>query len=233
MNKWVCSLFLLVQVLTPVLARGEASPINLVDFRGRPVPFSQVQRDATMVAFWSAACVPCVEEMPLLDALYKKLGDHAQTTIIGVNLDEDSELPAANKILQERKVAYPMLRDPKRELVRQWFPENPDQLSLPTILVVDRKLHALYAQGFQPGMSAASFIATWSPQLAVARAGKLREHLQRIAPTKAAPADPAQMSQMIEKIVRSHHPELPDAAVKTRVEAAMKEFQSKGTFTIE
>lgn len=216
-----------------MLGHAEVAAVKLVDFRGRPVAFSEVQRDATLVAFWSAACVPCIEEMPLLDALYKKLSDREHLAVIGVNLDEDSELPAAKKILEERKPAYPMLRDPRQELVKQWFPEHPEQLPLPTLLVLDRQFHALFSQGFTPGTSADSFIADWSPRLADARAGKLREHLQRLAAPKGKPTDPAQMASFLEKLIRSHHPELSAADLKARVDAAMKEFKSKGTFTIE
>lgn len=223
----------LLLLLLPLIAQGKGPAIALTDFQGRPVPFSDVQRDATLVAFWSAACVPCIEEMPLLDALYKKLSDHAHFTVIGVNLDEDAELPAAQKVLAKTKVAYPMLRDPRRELVRQWFPNKPDQLGLPTVLVLDRQFHALYSQGFQPGMSTEAFIAAWLPRLNDARNGKLREPLHPIAPQKTGPASPEKMAELIEKVVRSHHPELSDPEVKARVEAAMREFQSKGSFSIE
>ena len=40
------------------------------------------------------------------------------------------------------------------------------------------------------------------------------------------------MAQVIEKIVRSHHPDLADAEVKKRVAAALAEFRTKGTFAI-
>lgn len=234
MHKWVRSaLTLFFALVLPSLGRADAPVVKLVDFSNRPVAFSQVQRDATLVAFWSAACVPCIEEMPLLDALYKKLGDREHLTVIGVNLDEDSELPEAKKILDERKLSYPMLRDPRQELVRQWFPEHPDQLPLPTLLVLDRQFHGLFSQGYTPGTSAESFIAAWTPRLTEARSGKLQQHLQRIAAPKGAPTDPAQMAILLEKLVRSHHPKLSDADVKVRVDAALKEFKSKGTFTIE
>jgi len=224
---------LLVLLLLPLGARAEPPAIQLLDFAGRPIQFAAVQRDATLLSFWSAACVPCIEEMPLLEALNQKLGRDGQVAVLGINLDEDEDLPAARKVLAEHKVSYPMLRDPQRALVRQWFPEHPEQLGLPMVMVLDRQLHARYSLGFQPGTTAAAFIAEWSPRLAEARAGKLSEHLQRITPAKSAPADPAQMAQVIEKIVRSHHPELAEAEVKKRVAAALAEFRTKGAFAID
>ena len=230
---WSVLLLLPVLPLMPAVARAEPPAIQLLDFAGHPIKSAAVQRDATVLSFWSPACVPCIEEMPLLDALNKKLGRDGQVAVLGINLDEDEDLPAARKVLAEHKVSYPMLRDPQRALVRQWFPEHPEQLGLPMVMVLDRQLHARYSLGFQPGTTAAAFIAEWSPRLAEARAGKLTEHLQRIAPAKPAPSDPAQMAQVIEKIVRSHHPELAEAEVKKRVAAALAEFRTKGTFAID
>ncbi len=220
-------------LLLPLVAHAEPPAIKLLDFSGRSVQFAAVQRDATLLSFWSAGCVPCIEEMPLLDALNTQLGRDGQVAVVGINLDDEEDLPAARKVLAEHKVSYPMLRDPQRALVRQWFPEHPEQLGLPVILVLDRKLHARYAQGFRPGTTAAAFIAEWSPRLTEARSGKLSEHLQRIAPAKSSPTDPAQVAQLIEKLVRSHHPELADPEVKKRVDAALAEFRTKGTFAIE
>lgn len=217
--------------VTQAEAAADDAMVKLRNFAGREVSLSAVQRDATLVAFWIAACVPCLEEMPLLDALYKKLGHDSHITIIGVNLDENQDLTAAKKILAARKPTYPMLRDPGRELVKKWFPAHPDQLALPTILVFDRSLHALYSQGFKPGTAAEDFIATWSARLDDTRSGKLREPLKR-ADTNATP-DLTQVGLMIEKLIRSRHPELSDADVKTRVAAALKTLQDTGTLTFD
>lgn len=229
MNK-VLGLLLL---LFPLSASAEAAAVQLVDLSGRPVAFSEVQRDATLVAFWMTTCAPCIEEMPLLDALYKKESGSGSVAVVGVNLDEDDKLAAAKKIVAARKVSYPMLRDPKFSLIRKWFPKYPEETGLPIVLVLDRQSHALYSQGFMPGTTAETFIAEWSPRLADARTGKLREPLQRIFPKKGATTDPAQMAKMVDKIVRSHHPELSDEEVKKRVDAAMKQFIDTGRFEIK
>lgn len=223
----------LLLFIFPLLTRAEAPAIKLTDLEGRAMTFAEVQRDATLLAFWSSACVPCIEEMPLLEALHKRLNGDSHFAVIGVNLDDDSGLPAAKKILAERKVSYPMVRDKNRELVRKWFPKNPEQLGMPTLLVLDRKFHAVYSLGYKPGTSAATFIAAWAPRLEDARAGKLHEPLQLLAVEKTKAPDPTQMLQMIEKIVRSHHPELSEAEVKTRVDAAMTEFRTKGSFSLD
>lgn len=219
-------LLLLLLLCGPRSLSAGNPPIRLLDFSGRPVDFAAVQRDATLIAFWMASCVPCVQEMPLIEALHKKSAGDPHIAIIGINLDDSDEVPAAQKIVAEQKVTYPMLRDPQRALVKRWFPKNPEQLAVPMVLVVDRALHAVYAQGFRPGTTAEEFAAEWSPQLAAAQAGQLREPLRVLPRPKGKPTDPAQMAPMLEKMLRSKHPDLSDAEIKKRLDAALEALRA-------
>lgn len=230
MNRLLLLIFLFL--LLPLTARAETPALRLVDFSGHAVALSEVQRAATLLAFWTASCVPCQKEMTVLQALHEKEAADPSVQIIGVNLDDDAALPEAVKLLAEHPVSYRMLRDPQRDLVRKWFPDHPEQLVLPTILVIDRSFHAVFAQGFAPDMSAEAFIAEWRPQLVAARTGALRQTLKRIE-TKTGALDLEKMAQLLEKMIRSAHPALPDADVKKRVEAAQKQFREQGRISIE
>ncbi|HEY1076430.1 MAG TPA: TlpA disulfide reductase family protein [Fontimonas sp.] len=55
-------------------------PVKLSDFAGKPV----------IVSFWASWCAPCLEEMPLLEALQRKLG-RERIEVVAVNWGEDSE----------------------------------------------------------------------------------------------------------------------------------------------
>ncbi|NML07190.1 TlpA family protein disulfide reductase [Sphingomonas sp. G-3-2-10] len=57
---------------TPGGAKG-----SLADFRGKPV----------LLNLWATWCVPCVKEMPTLDALAVSLGDTAQVVVLSQDLD--------------------------------------------------------------------------------------------------------------------------------------------------
>ncbi|WP_346770447.1 TlpA disulfide reductase family protein [Sphingomonas sp. AOB5] len=68
--------------------KGEAAPAiafttpggakgSMADFRGKPV----------LLNLWATWCVPCVKEMPTLDALAVSLGDKAQVVVLSQDLD--------------------------------------------------------------------------------------------------------------------------------------------------
>jgi thiol-disulfide isomerase/thioredoxin len=224
----------LLLLLLPCEVRAEAPALRLLDFSGRPVALADVQRDATLVAFWMASCVPCIEEMPLLDALSQRAASEPRVAVIGINLDDEESLPLARKVLAEKSVSYPMLRDPQRELVKKWFPKDPDSLGVPTLLLFDRAAHGVYSQGFRPGTSAETFIAEWWPQIAAALAGGLREPLRLLTPqNKATAMRPEQLAAFVEKMLRSKHPKLSAAAIKKRVDALTKEFARSGRIEID
>ncbi|MFY8135378.1 MAG: TlpA family protein disulfide reductase [Aquimonas sp.] len=76
------------------LRRLDGSTAKLSDFDGRPL----------LINFWATWCPPCIEELPLLDALHQRSGaDGLQ--VIGIALDDPA---AVEKFLGEVPVEFPM-----------------------------------------------------------------------------------------------------------------------------
>lgn len=76
------------------LRRLDGSTAKLSDFDGRPL----------LINFWATWCPPCIEELPLLDALHQRSGaDGLQ--VIGIALDDPA---AVEKFLGELPVEFPM-----------------------------------------------------------------------------------------------------------------------------
>ncbi len=76
------------------LRRLDGSTVKLSDFDGRPL----------LINFWAPWCPPCIEELPLLDALHQRSGaDGLQ--VIGIALDDPA---AVEKFLGELPVEFPM-----------------------------------------------------------------------------------------------------------------------------
>lgn len=82
----------------------------------------------TLVNFFSRTCVPCVKEMPLLQAHFAKAsgGTHMVGVDVGDSLDDTKAFVA------QTKVTYPVVRDPQ-SLVLTGFGVG----TLPTTIAVD------------------------------------------------------------------------------------------------
>ena len=72
----------------------DGSVRKLSDFDGRPL----------LINFWATWCPPCIEELPMLDALHARSGD-AGLQVIGIALDDPDEV---QKFLAEVPVKFPM-----------------------------------------------------------------------------------------------------------------------------
>ncbi|HKQ61384.1 MAG TPA: TlpA disulfide reductase family protein [Candidatus Polarisedimenticolaceae bacterium] len=86
----------------------------------------------TLVNFWATWCVPCRDEMPALQALYKRHADEG-FEVIGV-MQDDAKNDAVAAFLEPLGVAYPVLRPHKRTNML-WGGVN----TLPTSFLVDGK----------------------------------------------------------------------------------------------
>jgi thiol-disulfide isomerase/thioredoxin len=83
------------------LQDGKAS-ISLASYRGTPV----------LVNFWATWCVPCKDEMPLLEAAHKKWGSKVQF----IGIDRQDYKPDALAFAQNTHVSYPLAADPNATL---------------------------------------------------------------------------------------------------------------------
>jgi thiol-disulfide isomerase/thioredoxin len=78
--------------------------LALADTKGKPV----------LINLWATWCVPCVAEMPLLDALAGELGDSVQVLTVSEDL---TGAEAVEPFFAERKLAnLPKWMDPKNDL---------------------------------------------------------------------------------------------------------------------
>jgi len=77
--------------------------ISSDDLRGRPV----------VLNFWASWCIPCREEMPAFERMWKRYRDDG-IQIIGVNIQDS--VAGAREFVDEIDVTYPIALDPQGSL---------------------------------------------------------------------------------------------------------------------
>jgi peroxiredoxin len=88
---------------------GRQAPVfSLRDVTGGTVTLEQFKGKVVFLDFWAPWCIPCRDELPELDRLYKKF-QHEGFIVIGIAVDASTEGVA--KFLQKAPVSFPVLMD--------------------------------------------------------------------------------------------------------------------------
>lgn len=111
---------------------------------GRPVKLSALRGQVVVINFWATWCAPCLQEMPLLDSLYKQHRNE-NFTLLGVNVEPDPG--KADDWLKRRPVSFPVLYDPRGDVSARY-----GIIGMPSTVFVDRKGDIRYVhRGYRPG----------------------------------------------------------------------------------
>ena len=137
-------LFAAGQIQAASTAAGPAPDFTLKSNSGKNIKLSELRGQVVMINFWASWCGPCRQEMPLLDQLYQRYQPMG-FTLLGVNVEEDSG--AADKILKEIPVSFPVLYDNKSKVSESYQVQ-----AMPSTFLIDRdgKLRYLH-KGYRPG----------------------------------------------------------------------------------
>lgn len=85
--------------------------LSLPDAEGKLVRLSQFRGKPVLVNFWASWCGPCIEEMPMLDALAREQSHAVQ--VLGITEDDAGD---ARAWLSENPVSYPVLQSPSDQV---------------------------------------------------------------------------------------------------------------------
>jgi thiol-disulfide isomerase/thioredoxin len=87
----------------------------------------------TFVTFWASWCMPCREELPILESLYNEYKNKG-LGIVAVNLDSPDKTGEIKSLVDQLKLSFPILLDQKN-----LYPKELLVQTLPTLLVLDPK----------------------------------------------------------------------------------------------
>lgn len=113
--------------------KGSKKPfaINMKDINGNSYSKKNFKGQVTLVNFWATWCTPCIQEIPMLNRLKKKMTGFP-FELISINYAEDRKTIV--DFMKKVNVEFPVLLDQNGDFARKWH-----VISYPSTFVIDAK----------------------------------------------------------------------------------------------
>jgi cytochrome c biogenesis protein CcmG, thiol:disulfide interchange protein DsbE len=142
------------------IAEGRAAPaFSATLFDGKPFALGDAHGKVVLLNFWATWCAPCREEMPAIDAFYRKHRDDG-LVVVAVSMDRSTDEAKARALMHA--YAFPAAFGNQAS-----FEDYGRIWRLPLTFVVDRQGVLRRDQWYEdPGISEASLDRVVAPLLA-------------------------------------------------------------------
>jgi peroxiredoxin len=97
--------------------RGPAFSLATLD--GRRATLADYHDKLVVLNFWATWCVPCTDEMPALEGLWKDYGGRG-LVVLGVSVDRGGPRPLIEPYVRNLKLTFPILLDPDSKTANAW-----------------------------------------------------------------------------------------------------------------
>ena len=126
-------------------------PINLKNARGKRVIKENYKNKVTIINFWATWCPPCIEEIPSLNRLNKKMKG-LPFELISINYAEDKK--TILEFMKNVSVEFPVLLDKDGQFATKW-----NVITYPSTFVIDKKGNIKYGVNAAIDWDSPEFIA--------------------------------------------------------------------------
>ena len=122
--------------LKPINEKVSPLPINLKDLNGDDFTRDNFKNRVTLINFWATWCPPCIEEIPSLNRLQKKMAGQP-FEIISINYAEEKD--QIDKFIEQVPIDFPVLLDQDGHFAQQW-----NIISYPSSYIIDTRGNIVY-----------------------------------------------------------------------------------------
>lgn len=109
-----------------------APELALTDLQGITHSLADYRGQVVLVNLWATWCPPCKEEMPTLQAYYKK---HVKDGFLIIAINDGDPTPDVNQFVQDYHLTFPVWLDPTYIATERAFKTR----NLPSSFVIDRE----------------------------------------------------------------------------------------------
>jgi thiol-disulfide isomerase/thioredoxin len=115
------------------LRAGDAAPAySAVTLAGDTVALESLRGAPVMLNVWATWCIPCRDEMPLLEALHREYAPHG-LRVVGVSVDATGMVRDIEAFLADVGVTFTILHDPAERFTRAFR-----TIGVPETFLIDR-----------------------------------------------------------------------------------------------
>ncbi len=117
--------------LRPIADQPRAQPLKLSELNGELIDLQAQRGQVVLLNFWATWCPPCVEEIPSLGRLAKRMEGQA-FRVISVDVGEEPQ--TVRDFLEQVPAHFPVLLDPEGSSVDPWKIR-----AFPTSFLIDKQ----------------------------------------------------------------------------------------------
>ncbi len=107
---------------------GKVAPSFAIVDGTQTVSLNQYRGQVVLLTFWASWCAPCVEELPSLLALHRRL---PRLVILGISIDADPH--AYRNFIDANHIDFPTIREPSEATMHRY-----GTVQIPESYIIDR-----------------------------------------------------------------------------------------------